>query len=111
MGYPESLFVVTITDDEIRNRRPDGKIECIALKELSKVLVETNDTGPVGMDVWWILEGASAEQLVCFPLGATGGSAVLDRLRQLPGFEIRGMNSTQNAQFECWPIPSPLIVG
>ena len=105
MLYPENLFVVTIIDDEIRSRRPDGKIERIALTELSKVLVETNDIGPVGIDVWWILEGASANQRLCFPLGATGESAVLDRLRQFPGFRICGMNSTKTAQFECWPYP------
>ena len=103
---PESLFVVTVTDDEIGNQCPDGKIEHIALRDLCRVLVATNDSGPSGMDVWWILEGASAGQRVCFPQGATGESTALDRLRQLPGFQIRGMNSTQNAQFECWPHPS-----
>jgi hypothetical protein len=106
--YPESLFVVTVTNDEIRNHCPDGKIERIALKELCRVLVETNDSGPWGMDVWWILEGASPEHRVCFPQGATGDSAALGRLFQLPGFQIRGMDSVQNAQFECWPHPSSL---
>lgn len=76
MLHPESQFVVTIIDDEIRSRRPDGKIERIALTKLSKVLVETNDSGPAGIDVWWILGGTSAEQRLCFPLGATGESAV-----------------------------------
>jgi hypothetical protein len=106
MLFPENRFVVTIVDDEIRCRHPDGSVERIALNGLSKVLVETNDAGPVGADVWWILEGASAEQRVCFPQGAIGENAVLDRLSQLPGFRARGMNSTQNTQFECWPHPS-----
>jgi hypothetical protein len=102
---PESLFVVTVNDDEIRNKCPNGKVERVAIKELRRVLVATNDSGPVGADVWWILEGSSAEQRVCFPQGAVGESAALDRLRELPGFQIRGMNSTRNAQFECWPHP------
>jgi hypothetical protein len=106
MLFPENRFVVAIVDDEIRSCRPDGSVERIALNELSKVVVETNHTGPVGTDVWWILEGASAERRVCFPQGATGEGAVLDRLGQLPGFRIRGMNSAQNMRFECWPHPS-----
>jgi len=106
MLHPENHFLVTITDDEIRNQCPDGRVERITIDELTKVSVETNDTGPMGADVWWILEGDTVQLRVCFPQGAAGESAVLKRLGQLPGFEIRGMNSTHNAQFECWSRPS-----
>ena len=104
-GSPESLFVLTIEGDRILNKRPDGDIEQIALSELSRVLVETNDSGPWFADVWFILEGGSPDRRVCFPMGATGESVIIERLAKLPGFEMRGMNSTQNALFECWPNP------
>jgi len=104
--YPESLFVVSLIDDEINNRRPDGTVERMGFGEIRRVIVATNDTGPWGADVWWVLEGATPLQRLSFPQGATGEDAILDRLFKLPGFEVRGMNSTRNAQFECWPNPS-----
>jgi hypothetical protein len=44
---------------------------------------------------------------VAFPQMATGEDAGLERLRLLPGFEMRGMNSAENARFICWPTPAP----
>ena len=104
--YPEGRFVVSFIGDEINNQRPDGTVERMGFGEIRRVIVETNDTGPWGADVWWILEGATAQQRLCFPQGATGEDVILDRLSKLPGFGIRGMNSTRNAQFECWPNPA-----
>jgi hypothetical protein len=68
------------------------------------VFVVTNDSGPWGQDVWFVIEGAR-EGGCRFPLGATGEQAALERLLKLPGFELRGMNCTENFIFECWPNP------
>ena len=102
---PPKNFAVILIDDEIRNETPKGKIERIRVTDVSRVLVITNDSGPWGEDVWFVLEDKSGKSLA-FPLGATGYELVLDRLQLLPGFELQGMNSTQNAQFECWPNPT-----
>jgi hypothetical protein len=77
------------------------------MDDLASVYVETNDSGPWGTDVWWLLNDGTGQARVVFPQLATGEDAVLERLRQLPGVEVRGMNSGENARFRCWPAPAP----
>lgn len=76
------------------------------MADLGAVYVETNDSGPWGADVWWLLNDKSGQAKVAFPLMATGQDVALARLEMLPGFEIKGMNSTENARFLCWPPTS-----
>ncbi len=105
---PEEQFVVEVTAaDEIVCRAPGQAEQRISMADLGAVYVETNDSGPWGADVWWLLSDTSGETKVAFPQMATGEDAALERLCSLPGFEIRGMNSTQNARFMCWPSPAP----
>lgn len=77
------------------------------MADLGSVYVETNDSGPWGADVLWLLNDRTGETKVAFPQMATGEDAALERLRLLPGFEVRGMNSAENARFMCWPTPAP----
>jgi hypothetical protein len=107
MKHPEAQFVVEVTaDDEIVCRAPAQAEQRIRMADLGAVFVETNDSGPWGADVWWLLNDKSGQTKVAFPQMATGEDAALARLRLLPGFEVRGMNSTANARFECWPSPA-----
>src|SRR5215471_11714160 len=106
----ESAFVVTVTETEIVNRRPNGEIERVALEDLSAILIETNDSGPFGPDVWWLLLGSSKKKSGCvFPQGATGEDDVLAFAQKLPGFDnrmlMRAMLSTDNERFLCWRRP------
>lgn len=106
----EARFVVTLTETEVVNQRPDGKIERVALDDLSAIIIETNDSGPLGADVWWLLLGKSKKKTGCvFPQGATGEKAVLDYAQSLPGFDnemlIEAMGSTENQRFLCWRRP------
>jgi hypothetical protein len=108
MKHPETRFVVEVTaDDEIVCRSPKQEEQRIRVADLGAVYVETNDTGPWGADVWWLLNDRAGQTKVAFPQMATGEGAVLERLQLLPGFEVRGMNSTENACFMCWPMPAP----
>jgi hypothetical protein len=108
MKQPEAQFVVEVTaDDEIICRAPKQAEQRIRIADLGAVHVETNDSGPWRADVWWLLEDKSGETKVAFPQLATGEEAALERLRLLPGFEIRGMKSGENARFVCWPNPNP----
>lgn len=106
---PEALFHVAVTDEGIETQRPDGKNERVELANLAAVIIETNDTGPWGTDVWWILVGKDGRQGCVFPEGATGEGEVLTRLQELPGFDneafIRAMGCTDNARFVCWKSP------
>lgn len=98
---PEQHFNVTVEGDEIRCRWPSGETQSVALSRLRDVHIETNDSGPWGMDVWWILTEDSGRECA-FPQMAPGEAVALDRLRELPGFQVNGMNSTANARFLCW---------
>jgi hypothetical protein len=107
MKHPEEQFVVEVTaDDEIVCRAPKQAEQRIKMADLASVIVETNEGGPWGADVWWLLNDQSGRTKVAFPQMATGEDHVLARLRLLPGFEVRGINSTANARFECWPPPA-----
>ena len=98
---PEQSYVVGIFADEVRCSWPDGSVQIVNLQRLRDVHVETNDSGPWGLDVWFVLRD-ELDQQCAYPLGATGEAAVLDRLLALPGFQLQGMNSTANARFLCW---------
>ena len=75
------------------------------LMDLRRIVIETNDSGPWGMDVWWVLEGLPSAPIIRFPQGATGENEFIKYVSTLNGFAIRGMNSTRNDRFECWPNP------
>ena len=106
MKHPEAQFVVEVTaDDEIVCRAPRQAEQRIKMTDLAAVYVEITDDGPWGADVWWLLNDHTGQTKVTFPQLATGETEVLARLQQLPGFAIRGMNSAENARFECWPSP------
>lgn len=104
MRHPEEHFVVQVTaGDEIVCNAPGQPEQRIRLADLGSVCVETNDSGPWGADVWWLLNDLTGETRVAFPQMATGEGRVLERLKLLPGFQVNGMNSTANARFLCWP--------
>lgn len=104
--YPECLFTVTVSETDIVIRRPDGQSESLPLVELSKVTIVTNDSGPWGADVWWVMEGATGKSSCAFPQGATGESKALEYVQGLPAFNneafIQAMGSTSNSRFVCW---------
>lgn len=107
MKNSEARFVVDVTaDDEIVCRVLKQVEQRIRVADIAAAYVEPNDSGPWGTDVCWLLNGATGHTQLAFPELATGEDAALERLRQLPGFEVRGMNSVENARFMCWPSPS-----
>lgn len=109
MKHSEEQFVVEVTPaDEIVCRVPGQPDQRISMSDLKAVHVGTNASGPWGADVWWILSDTRGEMKMTFPQLATGENRVLDRLRLLPGFKVKGMNSAENARFLCWSeMPSP----
>lgn len=97
IGIEEAAIVVT---DDAGTRRRIGK------DDLSGVIIETNDSGPWGADVWWLLFGADDRVACAFPQGATGETLVIELLVGLPGFDhgemVKAMQSTDNAVFPVW---------
>lgn len=104
--YPECLFVVTVSGSEIVNQRPDGTVERVSIHDLEEVTIVTNDSGPTGVDLWWLLVGSKPDAGCAFPGGATGEAKVLEFVQQLPGFNnqafIEAMGCASNARFVCW---------
>jgi hypothetical protein len=104
--YPECLFVVSLSNAEITNSRPDGVIERLPVRDLREVAIETNTSGPWGADVWWLLTGTAPDARCAYPGGATGEQTMLQWLQKLPGFDekavINAMGCTSNARFVCW---------
>jgi hypothetical protein len=103
---PESKWVVTIDSASISVSDMAGDVKSVAKADLSGVAIETNDSGPWGADIWWLLFGNN-DQLACaFPQGATGEEAAIDYMLALPSFDhgemTKAMTSTDNAVFAVW---------
>ena len=65
---------------------PGGEHPSIAWDEVRTIAIETNDSGPWGPDVWWMLEGEG--QLCAFPFGASGEQLAFEEIRtRFPGFD------------------------
>ncbi|PBN45066.1 hypothetical protein [Sphingobium sp. D43FB] len=103
---PEGKWVVAIEDDQISVRNESGRLKSVAKSDLSGVAIETNDSGPWGADVWWMLFDATDQMACTFPQGAKGEDAAINWLTALPSFNhgemIRAMGSTNNAVFAVW---------
>jgi hypothetical protein len=100
---PEAAYRVDVSGDVLSCHAPDGSNSSVHFTEIARVMVETNDSGSWGIDVWWVIQKGSSGEDVVFPLGATGEDQAMALLRELPGFQIKGMNSTLNGRFLCWP--------
>jgi len=102
----ESAWIVRQDGDRISAADPDGSVRSVVLADLHRVAIETNDSGPLAADVWWLLFGADDHVACAFPQGATGEQALIDRLMDLPGFDhqtmIAAMGSIENAVFPVW---------
>ncbi|GAO40795.1 hypothetical protein SCH01S_51_01280 [Sphingomonas changbaiensis NBRC 104936] len=102
----ESRWAIAIDGERISVRDNVGETKTVAKSDLSAVAVETNDSGPWGADVWWLLFDCSDRLACAFPQGATGEKAVIDYIMRLPAFDyeamIKAMASTENAVFPVW---------
>lgn len=104
--YPECLWNVSVDEIGFRATDQTGKTVYLPRENLESVVVATNDTGPWGADVWWLMYGADGQLACAFPQGATGEKDVLDALLALPGFDqtemIKAMGCTSVATFIVW---------
>src|SRR5580692_11801250 len=105
---PELEYILSFNSQEIRLREPNGIEHELKTSDLRGVAVETNDSGPWGMDFWWLLFGADDRIAIAYPQGATGEQSMLKWLVALQGFNheqlSQAMRSTGNAIFPIWHI-------
>lgn len=83
---------------------PNGKTQTLSWGDLIRFEIRTNDSGPWGWDVWFVLVGTRDE--LSFPLGASGEDDVLTKVEKVTGNSrndlIDGMNCTENRTFVTW---------
>lgn len=103
---PESQIKVRFDEEGVLCTRPGGAREFVSWRDLGAVIIETNDTGPFGTDVFWLLLGEGGKSGCVIPQGADGETELLDRLQKLPGFDsravIEAMSSTEDQRYLCW---------
>ncbi len=100
----ESTVLVEDHGEFVSSVFPSGETQTLSWKDLVRVEVRTNDSGPWGWDYCWVLLGAKDE--VAFPLGATGQDKILAKLQSLTDSDqeqfYQGANCTSNQTFVCW---------
>ena len=101
----ERQVVVKFDDAGIAAAYPGGEVQSISWSEVQCVAIETNDSGPWGADLWWLLEGGPNR--CAYPGGARGEQeALAEYPKRFSGFSdaavIEAMGCTSNARFVCW---------
>jgi hypothetical protein len=106
----ESKWVVSVDARGVVCRHPSGREDSVLWDDLESVIIETNDSGPWGIDVVWILVGRQNQGGCLIPQGATGDKELLKWFERLPGFNneqfIAAMCCADNKAFVCWRRPS-----
>ena len=104
MADSEAQVLVRDHGDFVSAKFPDGESQTLSWSELTRFEIQTNDSGPWGWDVWFVLVGA--RDSVSFPLGATGEDDILARVEVVTGKSRRdlidGMDCTENRTFITW---------
>jgi len=103
----ESLFRVTITDNELSVQAPDGTSSAVAWADITVVKIRTTSAGPLEPDVFWVFETRDQHPALVLVGGSTGEQDMITALNErLPGFNnkmvIKGMGSTSDKEFVCW---------
>ena len=102
---PKDPWWVSLNRGVITVRDPSGCKKSGKLGDITAVVVETNDRGPLEDDVWWILYENDKEPLR-FPQGIVGDDAVIDALIEFEGFNHSEMTSamgcSENRRFTLW---------
>lgn len=106
----EEGWSVEADDERIAVIDPAGTFAAIRQSDLSRIIIETNDSGPFAEDVWWLLLGADERVAVRFPQSAEGEHDAVETLLKLPGFDyemmIAAMGSTDHGFFPVWRRPA-----
>lgn len=94
---------VRFEGDDIATSDGSETTRRLAMRELRKVVVQTDDSGPWGADVLYFLFTDDTQPAGVFPIEAQGCQEFVNWLSTLPGFRdrelARAMASTDVARF------------
>ena len=100
---PQSPWWVEVGDGVIRTSDGQGTSRELPVCDLSSVMVATDDSGPWGEDVVFLLYSDAPEPAGLFPLEARGCQDFVGWLSGQPGYRDRelakAMGSTRVARF------------
>lgn len=100
---PLERWSVSISEQVIRTRDGMGTERVLPLSDLRRVVVATDDSGPWGADVVYLLYSDDIDPVGLFPLEAVGCDAFVAWMSDQPGFDDRelakAMASTNVAEF------------
>lgn len=105
---PLTLWSVSVLEDGIVTSDGQGARRELPLRDLRRVIVATDDTGPLGADVVFLLYSDAPDPAAVFPLEAAGRDSFVEWLSAQPGYQDRelakAMGSTQVARFEVLSV-------
>lgn len=103
-GKTETDWVVRIVSGVIQTIDFQQKENTVLINDIVKIEVETNDSGPWGVDLWWKIEAAG--NVIWIPSGATGELDLKMELLKFDGFDADGLSnaiqSNSNQSFLLW---------
>lgn len=101
---PLAMWMVDLAGEDIVTSDGQGDERRLAIRDLRRVVVATDDSGPWGADVVFLLYSDHSDPAAIFPLEAAGRDRFVDWLVVQPGYRdrelARAMSSTQVASFE-----------
>ncbi|MBO9526882.1 MAG: hypothetical protein J7517_12230 [Sphingobium yanoikuyae] len=107
---PVSSWMVTISGEAIVTTDGQGTERQLPIVDLKRVVVATDDSGPWGDDVVFLLYSDGSEPVGIFPLEADGCQDFVDWLSTLDGYKDRemakAMSSTEVARFAVFSAES-----
>ncbi len=105
---PLTLWSVRFLDGDIVTSDGQGAERMVPLHELRRVVVATDDSGPWGADVVFLLYSDEPDPAGIFPLEAVGRDKFVEWLSGQPGYRERelakAMGSTRVARFEVLAV-------
>jgi hypothetical protein len=97
----EDLWDVKISKNCLEIFDPQGNIRSIGLDQITGIAIRTDNTGPIGSDVIWLI--SDGESIISFPMGAKGEDKVLKAFQMIGGFDnsefIKAMGSVDHNLF------------
>jgi hypothetical protein len=109
-GGKPPFWTVTVVDGVIAINDGQGTERTVLVRELRRVVVATDDSGPWGEDVVFLLYSEATEPTGIFPLEANGVQDFVAWLKALPGYHDRelanAMSSTKVARFVIYEAPA-----
>ncbi|MEG3143462.1 hypothetical protein U1839_02235 [Sphingomonas sp. RT2P30] len=105
---PLEQWSVSVAQGEIVTRDGGGARRAMAIAALRRVVVATDDSGPWGADVVFLLYADGAEPVGLFPLEARGAKDFVAWMSGLPGYQDAAlqaaMGSTRVARFDVLAV-------